>query len=284
VRRIAGLVSTIALCAAASGSPAAAARAAVKPPPTATVVVREDQGVLPPGGSGGFLHGCPARAPHPVAGTFGPPDGSPLAGQFLLAGSYPVGRTGWRVRLQNLTPQPQPFFAGTVCVGASVKFAAVRTSGVAAPGVDAGANVACPRSAPRALGGFFRPQTPAGIGQLAGDGSFRTREGWDIGVRNLGPSPQGWFGGAVCGGSELRSVIVSHVRTIPAGQAAHVALRCPARAPQPVAAVFAAADAAAAGQILATDAFRTGARTWTTGIRNVSPAPQRGVGGVVCVA
>jgi hypothetical protein len=225
-----------------------------------------------------------ARAPHPGAGTFGPPDGSPLAGQFLLAGSYPVGKTGWRVRLQNLTAQPQPFFAGTVCVDAPVRFATSRTSGVAAPGMDAGANVACPQSVPRALGGFFRPQGAGVPAQLVGDGSFRTREGWDVGVRNLGPSPQAWFAGAVCAGSELPSRIVTRVRTVPPGQAVHVAVRCPARTPQPVAAVFAAADAAAAGQILATDAFRTGARTWTTGIRNVSPAPQRGAAGVVCVA
>jgi hypothetical protein len=277
VRRIAGLGVTIALCACAA--PAGAAQRQ----PATTVVVLEDQGVLPPRASAGFRHSCPARAPHPVGGTFGPPDGSPLASQFLLAGSYPVGWSGWRVRLQNITPDPQPFFAGTVCVGSPVRFAYPRTSGVAAPGMDSGANVSCTRTAPRAVGGFFRPQSPSGVGQIAGDSAFRTREGWDLGVRNLGPMPQAYFAGAVCAGSALRTAMVSRVRTIPAGLAVHTTLRCPARAPQPVTAVFAAADPAAAGQVVATDAFRTGARTWLTGLRNLSTEPRRGAAGVICV-
>jgi hypothetical protein len=283
MRRIAALGSTVVLCAWAAPGAAAASRAVTPPPARTVVVIREDQGVLGPHAAGGFLHACPARAPHPIGGTFGPPDGSPLAGQFLLAGSYRVGRTGWRVRLQNITGDPQPFFAGTVCVGADVSFAYPRASGVAAPGMDSGANVPCPRAEPRAVGGWFRPQSPSGVGQIAGDSAFRTREGWDLGVRNIGPMPQAYFAGAVCAGAALRTAMVSRVRTLPAGLAVHTALRCPAREPQPVTAVFAAADTAAAGQIVATDAFRTGAARWTTGIRNLSSSPQRGAAGVLCV-
>jgi hypothetical protein len=241
VRRNVGLGSIVGLCAWAC---AAGPGAATAPAPHAqagartTVVVLEDQGVLPPNGSGGFAHSCPARAPHPVGGTFGPGNGAPLAGQFLLTGSYPVGRRGWRVRLQNVTPLPQPFFAGTVCLGSPVRFA---------------------------------------------DSAFRTSEGWDVGVRNIGPTPQGYFAGAVCTGSMLRTATVSRVRTIPAGMGVHTTLRCPSRSPRPVSAVFAAADAAAAGQIVATDAFRTGARTWMTGLRNLGSAPRRGAVGVICV-
>jgi hypothetical protein len=283
MRRIAALGSTVVLCACAAPRAAAAARVTAAPSARTVVVIREDQGVLAPHASGGFLHACPARAPHPIGGTFGPPDGSPLAGQFLLAGSYRVGRTAWRVRLQNITPLPQPFFAGTVCLGTDVPLVYPRASGVAAPGADSGANVPCPRAEPRAVGGWFRPQSPSAVGQIVGDSAFRTREGWDLGVRNLGPMPQAYFAGAVCAGPALRTAMVSRVRTLPAGLGVHTTLRCPAREPQPVAAVFAAADAAAAGQIVATDAFRTGATTWTTGTRNLSSSPQRGAAGVICV-
>jgi hypothetical protein len=286
VRRNVGLGSIVGLCAwACAAGPGAATAAAPHAQAGArtTVVVLEDQGVLPPNGSGGFAHSCPARAPHPVGGTFGPGNGAPLAGQFLLTGSYPVGRRGWRVRLQNVTPLPQPFFAGTVCLGSPVRFAYPRTSGVATPGADSGANVSCPRSASRAIGGFFRTQGAGATGRLIADSAFRTSEGWDVGVRNIGPTPQGYFAGAVCTGSTLRTATVSRVRTIPAGMGVHTTLRCPSRSPRPVSAVFAAADAAAAGQIVATDAFRTGARTWMTGLRNLGSAPRRGAVGVICV-
>lgn len=254
-----------------------------EPLPPSTVVVLEDQGVIAPGSFAGFRHTCPARAPNPVGGTYGPPDGVQPAGQFVLAGSYPVGRRAWHVRLRNVTPLPQPFFAGTVCVGSSEPFAYPRTTGVAQPGSDSGVNVSCPRRAPRAIGGFFRPQNPADLGQIIADSAFRTSEGWDIGVRSIVPLPKGYVAGAVCVGSGLRTVAVSRVRTITSGASVQTTLRCPARAPQPITSVFAAADAAAAGQIVATDGFRTGARTWNTGVRNVSIAPQRGGVGVICV-
>ena len=133
MRRNAGLGLIVAFFLAAVAAPVApAARGGGEPPPPAnkekekdktkeppasTVVVLEDQGVMPPGAIAGFRHTCPARAPHPVGGTYGPPDGVQPAGQFLLAASYPVGAKAWRVRLRNVTPLPQPFFTGTVCVG-----------------------------------------------------------------------------------------------------------------------------------------------------------------------
>jgi hypothetical protein len=298
VRRNAGLGVIVAFVLAAVAAPAAAPAAPAaqgddpppagkekqkEPLPASTVVVLEDQGVIPPGSFAGFRHTCPARAPNPVGGTYGPPDGVQPAGQFLLAGSYPVGRRAWHVRMRNVTPLPQPFFAGTVCVGSSEPFAYPRTTGVAPPGSDSGVNVSCPPRAPRAIGGFFRPQNPADLGQIIADSAFRTTEGWDIGVRSIVPLPKGYVAGAVCVGSGLRTVTVSRVRTIASGASVQTTLRCPARAPQPVTSVYAAADAAAAGQIVATDGFRTGARTWNTGVRNVSVAPQRSGVGVICV-
>jgi hypothetical protein len=290
VRRNAGLGVIVALVAALAAPAAAPAAqddpspgAKKEPPPASTVVVVEDQGIIRPGTFAGFRHTCPARAPNPVGGTYGPPDGVQPAGQFLLAGSYPVSRRAWRVQLRNVTPLPQPFFAGTVCVGSAEPFAYPRTTGVAPPGSDSGVNVSCPRRAPRAIGGFFRTQNPADLGQIVADSAFRTSEGWDIGVRSVVPLPKGYVAGAVCVGSRLRTVTVSRVRTIASGAGVHTTLTCPARTPQPVTSVYAAADAAAAGQILATDGFRTGARTWNTGVRNVSIAPQRGGVGVICV-
>jgi hypothetical protein len=290
VRRNAGLGVIVALVAALAVPAAAPAAqddpspgAKKEPPPASTVVVVEDQGIIRPGTFAGFRHTCPARAPNPVGGTYGPPEGVQAAGQYVLAASYPVGRRAWHVRLQNITPLPQPFFAGTVCVGSSERFAYPRTTAIASPGVDSGVNVSCPRTAPRAIGGFFRPQNSADLGQIFADSAFRTTEGWDIGVRSIVRFPKGYVAGAVCVGSGLRSVTVSRVRTIAPGASVQTTLRCPMRTPQPITSVYAAADAAAAGQIIATDGFRTGERTWNTGVRNLSVAPQRGGVGVICV-
>jgi hypothetical protein len=302
VRRHTGPAITIAAClwcvVWASSAPAAptpggeSPRAATAPAVKSVVVVLEDQGVVPPGATRGFTRVCPKRAPHPVGGTFGPGEGSPRAGQFLLAASFPQSeKRAWRVVVKNITPLPQPFFAGAVCIGAPGPVVYVQTTGVAPPGMDAGADLRCPASAPRGIGGFFRPQQASATGLIVADGSFRTSAGWDVGIRNVGdipsqsvpPAPQGYRVGAVCAGKGLRTAVVSRVRTVPGGRAVDTTLRCPLRTPQPLTGVFAAADAGAAGQILATGEFRTGARTWNSGVRNVSSAPQRGGVGVVCV-
>jgi hypothetical protein len=297
VRRHTGPAITMAACVggllwAAQAWSAQGRAPAPVPPARSTVVVLEDQGVVPPNATRGVTRFCPARAPHPVGGTFGAGQGGALAGQFLLAASYPTReRRAWRVVVKNITPLPQPFFAGAVCLGTDARVAYTQTTGVAAPGADAGAELRCPASAPRGIGGFFAPQDSGATGLIAGDGSFRTPAGWDTGLRNTGPiplgnltpGPVGYRVGGVCAAAGLRTAVVSRVRTVPAGQDARGAFRCPARSPQPLNAVFAAANAAAAGQILATSAFRTGARSWVTGVRNVSPMPQSGASGVLCV-
>jgi hypothetical protein len=247
------------------------------------VVVVEDRGVVAPSQTAGFSERCPARAPHPVGGTFGPTDDAPLAGQLVLTASFPLRRAGWRVVVKNITPLPQPFFAGAVCVDSPAGLAYPEMTGVAAPGKDDGFNVRCPRRAPQGIGGFFSPQDAAGLGQVLNDSSFRTDSGWDIGVRNLAPAPHGYFAGAVCAGRELRTALVTRTRKVASGARIETGLRCPRRTPQPIASVLAAADAAAGGQIIATDAFRTGARTWNTGVRNLSTASQMAGVGVVCV-
>jgi len=137
VRRHTGPAITILACLGALLW-AAAAPAAQTPPAAAparsTVVVLEDQGVVPPNATRGFTRFCPKRAPHPVAGTFGPGAGAPLAGQFLLAASYPTReQKAWRVVVKNITPLAQSFFAGAVCLGADVRVAYPQTTGVAAP-------------------------------------------------------------------------------------------------------------------------------------------------------
>jgi hypothetical protein len=292
VRRHTGPAITILGCLAGLLGAAAATAQTPPAPARSTVVVLEDQGVVPPNATRGFTRFCPKRAPHPVGATFGPGNGAPLAGQFLLAASYPTReQRAWRVVVKNITPLAQSFFAGAVCLGTDVPVRYPQTSGVAAPGADAGAELRCPASAPRGIGGFFRPQQTSAMGQLAGDGAFRTGAGWDTGIRNVGPIPLGMLApgplgyrvGGVCAGADLRTATVSRVRAVPAGRAVQTTFRCPARTPQPLNAVYAAANAAAAGQILATGAFRTGARTWVTGIRNVSPQPQAGASGAICV-
>ena len=262
-----------------AASPAASAAT----PSTTRVVVVEDRGVVAPSQTAGFSERCPARAPHPVGATFGPTDDAPLAGQLMLTASFPLRRAGWRVVVKNITPLPQPFFAGAVCVGSPAGLAYPEMTDVVAPGMDDGFGVRCPRRAPQGIGGFFSPQDAAGLGQLVNDSSFRTDGGWDIGVRNLAPAPHGYFAGAVCAGRELHTALVTQTRKVAPGARIETQLRCPRRAPQPIASVHAAADAAAGGQIIATDAFRTGARTWNTGVRNVSTASQMAGVGVICV-
>lgn len=294
MRRHTGPAITIAVCLAPLGWAAAApAQRPPAAPARSTVVVLEDQGVVPGNATRGFTRFCPKRAPHPVGGTFAPGVGGPGVGQLLLAASFPTReQRAWRVVVKNITPLPQPFLAGAVCLGTEAPVRYLHTTGVAAPGADAGADLRCPASAPRGIGGFFGPQEASATGQIAGDGSFRTPAGWDTGIRNVGPipltagtppAPLGYRVGAVCAGADLRTATVSRVRTVPAGKAVQATFRCPARAPQPLSAVYAAANAGAAGQILATGAFRAGARTWVTGVRNVSPQPQAGASGVLCV-
>ena len=247
------------------------------------VVIVEDRGVIAPSQTGGFSEHCPASAPRAVGATYGPTDDQPLAGQLLLTASFPLHRTGWRVVLKNLTPLSQPFFAGAVCVGSAAPFAYPETTEVAAPGMDDGFSLRCPRRAPTGIGGFFSPQDGAGIGQLLNDSSFPTQIGWDIGVRNVDHASHGYFAGAVCVGSTMRTVLVSRTRRVAAGARIETRLRCPRRTPQPISSVVAAGAAAARGQIVATDAFRTGARTWNAGVRNLSTAPQLAGVGVICV-
>src|SRR3954452_6060006 len=124
VRRHTALGVTAAGCLACLASAAPAPGAQPLAAARTVVVVREAQGVIAPGQSAGFTQLCPRRAPHPVSATFGPPDGGALAGQFLLAASYPVQeRRAWRVEVKNITPLAQPFFAGAVCMGSSVRLA-----------------------------------------------------------------------------------------------------------------------------------------------------------------
>jgi hypothetical protein len=271
------LALVVVLCAVSPDAALAAPTAATR------VVVVEDQGVVAPQQTGGFSEHCPARAPHAVGATFGPTDTQPLAGQFLLTASFPLRRTGWRVVLKNPTPLPQPFFAGAICVGSPARFAYPEATAVAPPGMDDGFSLRCPRRAPTGLGGFFSAQDPAGLGQLANDSSFPTQTGWDIGVRNLAPGPQGYYAGAVCVGAAMTTVLVSRTRKVASGARIETRLRCPRRAPQPIGSVVAAGDAAARGQIVATDAFRAGVRTWNTGVRNLSTGPQLAGVGVICV-
>ena len=249
MRRHTGPAITILAC---LGRPALgrAAPAAQTPPAAAparsTVVVLEDQGVVPPNATRGFTRFCPKRAPHPVGGTFGPGAGAPLAGQFLLAASYPTReRRAWRVVVKNITPLAQSFFAGAGASGPTCPSPTRRRPGWRRPGRTRGRSCGARHSAPRGIGGFFRPQQTSATGQIAGDGSFRTGAGWDTGIRNIGPIPLGMLApgpigyrvGGVCAGADLRTATVSRVRTIPPGQAGQATFRCPARTPQPLGAV-----------------------------------------------
>jgi hypothetical protein len=61
---------------------------------------------------------CPRRTPHAVDGAFGIPTSSDF-GNVSIGGSTWTGTTGrsWEIGVINLAPDPQPYFAGMVCIG-----------------------------------------------------------------------------------------------------------------------------------------------------------------------
>lgn len=76
----------------------------------------------------------------------------------------------------------------------------VATTTTAQPSAESGGTLNCPK-AYRAISGFFGPQTQQGLGQLALTNSFpdgKSNRSWDIGVKNLGATPQEYFLGVVC--------------------------------------------------------------------------------------
>jgi hypothetical protein len=59
----------------------------------------------------------------------------------------------------------------------------------------------CPKKTPHAISSFFGPTTKEGVGQVVVSDSLpdaKTGRTWDIGVKNLSPTPLPYVAGVVC--------------------------------------------------------------------------------------
>src|SRR5437868_2406841 len=111
----------------------------------------EHDRAVPASATATFTSQCPHALPHAVGGEFGYlRGGSP--GSLALAATYPKGKRGWVVAVQNLTAQPQRYFDGVTCVSGA-KIAYPRGTFVADPPND-GVDANCRRGATHVVTGF----------------------------------------------------------------------------------------------------------------------------------
>jgi hypothetical protein len=144
---------------------------------------------------------CPQSDPHPVGPDYSYMTAPPV-GSVVLVGSFPKGMHGWFTQVENLTNQPQQMDIGVVCLRANARFAYPRTGGyfVDNRGPNYG-QTNCPRSAPRAIDGYFGVSSAADAGSIALFESypFVRKVGGDlVGIKGFASSPVDYFAGAVC--------------------------------------------------------------------------------------
>src|SRR5436309_250877 len=94
---------------------------------TPKVRLVEQNRVVQPNSASGYATRCPRSRPHPVGAEIGIP-ATEQFGQIALAASYPQGRRGWFVAVQNLSAQAQGYFSGIICLASKAKFAYPRTT------------------------------------------------------------------------------------------------------------------------------------------------------------
>jgi hypothetical protein len=75
------------------------------------------QGTVQASAEDGLTLKCPKKTPHAISSFFGPTTKEGV-GQVVLSDSLPTGKTNrsWDVGVKNLSPTPQPFVAGVVCI------------------------------------------------------------------------------------------------------------------------------------------------------------------------
>jgi hypothetical protein len=249
-----------------------------------------DTGVVQPGQDDGFVERCPRGAPHPVGPEF---FANTEAGRGQLAlddsSSKADGRR-WEVGVRNLGTQPLSYTVGVICLHATGRFVYPSVTGSVEAGRHDAVAIECPPRAAHALDGTMAAQSAAGLGQVVMSesvpettrtyGQLRT---WDVGIRNLSPTPQAYYAGVVCTSARLTTTtLFSNGLAVRAGSARGGSGRCPRHQPFPVAPIFYGVGSGGDGQFLLSDAFPK-SRSFETEVTNQSATSQRAVIGGVCI-
>jgi hypothetical protein len=253
------------------------------------VVSLTQEGVVQANASAAYSAQCPSAEPHPVGPEFLNAKGG-VYGSLALAASYPQGRRGWVVGIENRSEQPQVYFVDVVCLGAKAKFAYPRSTFVVQPhGYEENAGE-CPRSVPHAINGYFGPQASSDLGKALlafttplFTAPLRFKHELDgAGVKNLGGVPVGLFAGAVC--TSLRTASPNlEAAVVDPGTDAGFTQSCPSRTPIAVSGAFTAKAQSDYGTIVMDASFRLTHRKWFVGVKNLTSRPVPYYAGAVCV-
>jgi hypothetical protein len=133
-------------------------------------------------------------------GKFLPALGGVVAGAMLVSFAFPaLGRDNPPRPLASgaHVAKLKAFTAGSTGLK---KLRYIASDETAQPSAESGATLDCPKRF-HAISGFFGPQSEQGLGQLALTNSFpagKSNRSWDLGVKNLSATAQGYFVGVVC--------------------------------------------------------------------------------------
>ena len=235
---------------------------------------------------------CPQSDPHPVGPDYSYMTAPPV-GSVVLVGSFPKGMHGWFTQVENLTNQPQQMDIGVVCLRANARFAYPRTGGyfVDTRGPNYG-QTHCPRSAPRAIDGYFGVSSAADAGSIALFESypFGRKVGGDlVGIKGFASLPVDYFAGAVC--TSLRTAAGYFTEKVATHSRNGLGVTCPRRTPIGVGGTFYALGPkghpfAEDGNILMDYTFTENGRrgrTWVMGVTNLTGHTVRYEIGALCV-
>jgi hypothetical protein len=285
-QRVAGRLSALLLVAAVSllvAGPALAKGRGGSRGTSVRVTYVEHQGVVQANAPATFTAQCPRSYAHPVGAEFNTLNGG-VPGSLALAASYPQGQRGWLAAVENLSAQPQGYYAGIVCLGAKAKFAYPRTTFVVPSNGDGGGFVDCPRAAPHAINGYFGVQATADLGKalldFTGPGHFK-HEVDGAGVKNLSGVPVGLFAGPVC--TSLRTAESAFEGVVAPGKDDGFKGSCPSRSPIAVSGAFVAKSEADYGTILMDDSFSIARAKWDVGVRSLTNHPVHYFASTLCV-
>ena len=188
--------------------------------------------------------------------------------------------------VENLSGQPQAYGAGVICLGAAAKFAYPRTTFVVQPQAYDGSAVACPRSAPHALNGYFGSQSAADLGKalLADNGLDRThkREYGVADVKSSAHEPVGLFGGAIC--TSLNTRLLSGDGMVAAGMHDSLYGKCSHGTPVAVSAFAFPKNAHDRGTVVIDGIGNIGHSKAFVGVRSLTDHPVAYTAGTVCVS
>jgi hypothetical protein len=247
------------------------------------VVSLLQEGVVQANASATYSAQCPSAEPHPVGSEFFNVTGG-VYGSLALAASYPQGRRGWVVVVENLTGQPRGYFVGIVCLGAKAKFAHPRSTFVVSPNRYELGAAECPRAAPHAINGYFGVQAAADLGKalLAFTGPGHLKHEIDgAAVKNLSGAPVGLFAGAVC--TTLRAAEPAYEGVAAPGTFSGHAASCPSRTPNAVSGTFGAKAESDDGTIVMSTSSQVTHRKWLVAVKNLTSRPVPYYVGTVCV-